>query len=702
MGEGRYRPVAEVIGYLKEDSTSGERQVLRALSDSLPRDFAVYVECPLHDENMERMPDFIILAPFGVVILEVKDWVYIVEADKFYAMIRTRSGGIRRHKSPVSGARGLAHILARKLERVPALLGERHRLKIPWGYAVVLPNLDSTPINQLRKPWGWRYVLGMEDLRPHVIAKRLKATLPFDYDLQSTDLRYVRSVINPVALITSPDRARTLVIDEVQERIVTESPRVSVMPLAGPESPVPQAEPVNLFTPSEPDAAASSAAPLEQKSPVLESVTRNFSIRLVRGVAGSGKTLVLMQRARYLAAQHPRWRIGVFTFNNPLVQSLRASLKGIPNVKVTSFHKQCSALLRQHTAWHSPHESAGWLKNHAERWPIVAQMGVEFVQAEIRWIKEVGIETRAEYLEVERKGRGQSLQRGGRRRQAIYDVLEAYNNWLAEQRSYDWADVPYLVLEGLDSGSIFCRPYDAVLIDEAQDFAPSWIQVIKRLLKPDSGLIFLADDPSQSIYRYYSWREKGIPVVGRTRWLRVPYRNTREIYRAAYEVIREDELLRQNLEEQLGLTLEPDLNSEYLRSGPRPQLREFRTPDNEFDFIRSEVEWLLQKGLDAREIAVLHRRRRGVGKLQQVLQGTGVEVSTFHAFKGLEFETVFLSQMQLAFPEGVERSEQALSEERRLVYMAMTRARERLYLGYEGHWPAPMEGVCAYAERAIA
>jgi superfamily I DNA/RNA helicase len=293
------------------------------------------------------------------------------------------------------------------------------------------------------------------------------------------------------------------------------------------------------------------------------------------------------------------------------------------------------------------------------------------------------------------------LRRGGRQRQAIYDALEAYNAWLAEQRSYDWADVPYLVLEGLDSESIFCRPYDAVLIDEAQDFAPSWIQVIKRLLKPDSGLIFLADDPSQSIYRYYSWREKGIPVVGRTRWLRVPYRNTREIYRAAYEVIREDELLRQNLEEQLGLTLEPDLNSEYLRSGPRPQLREFRTPDNEFDFIRSEVEWLLQKGLDAREIAVLHRRRRGVGKLQQVLQGTGVEVSTFHAFKGLEFETVFLSQMQLTFPEGVERSEQALSEERRLVYMAMTRARERLYLGYEGHWPAPMEGVCAYAERAL-
>jgi hypothetical protein len=44
--------------------------------------------------------------------------------------------------------------------------------------------------------------------------------------------------------------------------------------------------------------------------------------------------------------------------------------------------------------------------------------------------------------------------------------------------------------------------------------------------------LFLADDPMQSIYRYYSWREKGVPVAGRTRWLRIPYRNTREIYQA--------------------------------------------------------------------------------------------------------------------------------------------------------------------------
>jgi superfamily I DNA/RNA helicase len=67
----------------------------------------------------------------------------------------------------------------------------------------------------------------------------------------------------------------------------------------------------------------------------------------------------------------------------------------------------------------------------------------------------------------------------------------------------------------------------------------------------------------------------------------------------------------------------------------------------------------------------------------------------------LEFEVVFLSQLQHTFPDGIDCSPQSLSEERRLVYMSMTRARERLYLNYEGHWPAAMDGVCQYADRAL-
>jgi hypothetical protein len=697
--------MAKVIGYLREDqATRGENQVLKKLSASLPDDFCIYVECPLHDGDMERMPDFIVLTTFGVIVLEVKDWVEIIEADKYHAKIRTRRGRVYKHKNPVNAARDFAHILARKLEVVPQLLREERKLKIPWGYATVLPNLPSSVISQLRKPWGQAQVLGVRDLESHVVTQRLKATVPYTYDLRREDIRCIKGVINPVTLITSGSERPALILDEEQEQIVTEAPHI---PAGEPAKPRPKAgEQRTLSLTREPESREVDLEPQPatpgERPPLLEDVMRNFSIRLVRGVAGSGKTLVLTQRARYLAAQHPEWRIGVFTFNTPLTENLRASLKGTPNIKVTNFHRLCSALLRGYVSWSEPCRPDGWVNRNLEQWPIIQEMGPDFISNEIRWIKEVGVESRADYLEAERKGRGRGLLRGGRQRKAIYDMLEAYNAWLAEQQTFDWADVPLLVLQGMDTGQITLQPFDAVLIDEAQDFAPSWIQVMKRLLKPDSGLIFMADDPSQSIYRYYSWREKGIPVTGRTRWLRVPYRNTRQIYQAAYEVIREDEILKRDLEEQLGITLKPDLGSEYLRNGPLPQLREFQSEKEEFGFIRSEIEWLLQEGVDARQMVVLHRRRRGVRKLKKDLRGLDVEAATFHSLKGLEFETVFISQMQYTFPEGIERSEYALSEERRLVYMAMTRARERLYLSYKGHWPAALHSVRQYVDRAFA
>ncbi len=698
--------MADVIGYLKDDATFGEKKVLKTLSSALPQDFQVYVECPLRHKGMERMPDFIVLTNFGIVILEVKDWVQIVRADKYYAEIRSRRGKIFKKKNPVRQARQFAEILASKLQDEPGLIDRRrHKLKIPWGYAAVFPNLRPASITQLRRPWGQVYVVGLADLQSPRVTQCLKATLPFDYDLRRRDLQYVRAVINPSVSITvevAEGKVRDVTLDETQERLVAEAPGIGEGAKES-QSSAAQVEQAS-FLPSTPEP---DTAPVRDEAavapPEVEAMMHNAAVRLVRGVAGSGKTLVLTQRARYLAAQHSQWQIAVLTFNKRLAQILQANLKGMPNVKVTHFDKLCAALLCQTREWRSPQGAEGWIRGHADEWPIVEEMGAEFLADEIKWIKEMNFASREAYLAMERKGRGGTyrLRRGGRRRKRIYDLLQAYNAWLAQGDIYDWADVPHLVLAGIDGGDIQPPAYDALLIDEAQDFAPSWVQVVKRLLRPEGSVIFMADDPSQSIYRYYSWREKGVPVVGRTRWLRIPYRNTREIYQTAYEVIRQDEILRRQLEEQVGAAIAPDLSSEYLRSGPRPQLRAFHGADDEFAYIRSQVEWLLQQGYDAREIIVLHRRRAGVRRLRRALRGTDVDVATLHGLKGLEFEVAFVSEMQEMFPAGIERSEQALSEERRLVYVAMTRARERLYLTHSGQWPAALDPILPYVESSV-
>src|SRR5690606_9216461 len=99
-----------------------------------------------------------------------------------------------------------------------------------------------------------------------------------------------------------------------------------------------------------------------------------------------------------------------------------------------------------------------------------------------------------------------------------------------------------------------------VLVDEAQDFAPSWFNVVKAVMKPE-GTMLVCDDPTQSMFKYFSWKEKGLHVQGRTSVLRVPFRSTREITRAAYSLVEADPIL--SAEEDI---LPPKLIGE-LRSG---------------------------------------------------------------------------------------------------------------------------------------
>lgn len=75
---------------------------------------------------------------------------------------------------------------------------------------------------------------------------------------------------------------------------------------------------------------------------------------------------------------------------------------------------------------------------------------------------------------------------------------------------------------------------DVVLVDEAQFFAPLWFEIVKRIVKPGTGHLFLAADPTQGfLKRGQSWRASGLEVRGRTLKLEKSYRTTREILSAA-------------------------------------------------------------------------------------------------------------------------------------------------------------------------
>lgn len=698
-----------IIGSLRpEKATAGEKKVLKALRTALPNDFDVYVELPIDEQRhrggeggARRYPDFVVLANYGFVVVEVKDWVQIERADRFGAHIRTRGNKVYKKHCPVEQAREYALILADKMKGLPARLGEKGKLKVPYGSAVVLPNLHMSTITQLRKAWGEHVVLGMADLKPHSASKRLRAAIPRNRMLTGWELDKIRGVINPTIVIEQPASGEAAVLlDREQEQIVAEPVRVEEQIELDETGRDQQATFLDAWEEirSEEEAAAQAVREAVEEPgddgllPLGRKIALNNSIRLVRGVAGSGKSLVLVQRAKYLRSMFPEWNMLALTYNDSLARSLDAQLRDV-EVPVKTFHSLCWGLIPPRDRTGSNLENpVGWLQHYREQHPVVGQLGPDYVSSEIEWIKETGLVERARYLKAERKGRERGL--GRNQREDVFEVFLAYQSYLAENNMYDYGEFPYMVLRAMAEDPDMEGRYDAVLIDEAQDFAPVWMEVIKRILKENGGLLFMADDPSQSIFRYHSWKAKGVPVVGRTRWLRVPYRNTRQIFEAAYELIRSDEALLRQMREETGMDLEPDLAGSQLRDGEKPLLRVFEDNEDMVRVLRSEISHLLQEGIPPEQIAVLHRRASGRKMLKRELQGLNVVVNTFHGLKGMEYRVVFLTGLEESFRGSRgEMTGDELSAERRLLYMAMTRARARLWLCSIGRPPQQLRAV---------
>lgn len=662
--------MAQIFGELRTTPTEGEKKVYRSLRDNLPNDYYVFVECPIHFPREIRHPDFIILTNYGVIVLEIKDWLKVERATPHEAIVRDRSFQEHRFPNPVEDTRNLSIAMANLFEKDPDLLDERGRLRVRWQSAIVLTNLGSAELTQVRRVWGEEFVFGLAEVQnPDILRARLRNLVPEGRasTLTRVEIQAIKKIIYPEYIAESAGRP-PVVLDDQQLSIAVEPIKAIEEKELIPEK---QETQEVLFEITENDKP--------QEAPVL-SIAKNSSVRLVRGVAGSGKTIVLMQRAKYLAKNNPDWKIAIVTFNNDLAEHLRASTKGIASISVFTFHSLCFRLLSACGQMKKASDSLpGYVRKNKQVSGSKNEDDYEFITDEITWIRDMGISSLQQYQRTERLGRGRIP--SGLSREHVWQVNSEYQEFLDSQHLIDWADAPWLLLQNFDC---LKEPpqFDAILVDEAQDFAPVWFQVLQKVHKPQ-GVFFLTDDPSQSIYRYYSWAQKGVHVVGRTRWLKVPYRNTTEIYQAAYAVIESDPILRSQIDKDEDLAL-PDLTSDILRHGEKPLLQKFISIEEEILSIKSSIELLLRK-YHPKQIAVLTRHKNTVRKLERNLGMTQVVIDTLHSQKGLEYEVVFL--VDLGDFSVDESNAESLSNAKRLLYMAMTRSKEKLVMSYSGNLP---------------
>lgn len=436
-----------------------------------------------------------------------------------------------------------------------------------------------------------------------------------------------------------------------------------------------------------------------------DALAREMRIQVINGVAGSGKTLILLYRLRLLQALFPQKRYLVLTHNRPLIRDMRfryTALAGAQTdvIQWNTFMGWCrknwpdeqsfsvirssdrERLLRN--VWHT----------HLRETSLTADM----FTSEVDWIKDNGIATREAYLEADRRGRGFRLNES--QREQCFHAALAYQQQLQKRQELDWGDVPRRYWHWMEQGALEPPHYDVVLVDEAQFFAPIWFNIVRRLIPEETGYLFLAADPTQGFLRRGdSWKSiTGLEVRGRSHHLRRSYRTTRAILTCAFA------FYRQRLPEEEAELLLPDLSG--MQKGKPPHLLRFTAAQDERARIVSEITRAVAQGLPKRHIMVLHASWKGVEALIEALNqelgagaardpkdelpGEFIRVATLTAATGLESPVVFVSGIHELFEKEEslrltedERAE-LLQKHTRQLYMAFTRAGQHLVITHVG------------------
>ena len=441
----------------------------------------------------------------------------------------------------------------------------------------------------------------------------------------------------------------------------------------------------------------------------------DFSVRLVNGVAGSGKTLIALHRARLLAELFPRQRILVLIHNTPVVADLKERLRRAgralpPNVDFMTVFAWLVAQWRRAFGVRprlptDPDEVAGLVRFHRGRWPGLKATDAQLL-AELDFIDDHLIVDEAGYAAASRSGRGFSL-RAAERAQ-VWALYAAVAKSLRSAGLLRWSALPRTLCLARDRHDRLQR-YDHILVDEAQFCVPSWFEAVKLSLA-ERGQLFLCADPNQGFMKSgLSWRSAGLDVTGRTKRLRRSYRSTAHILGAATSVL---QLLGQRDPDDY---LEPDFTG--MDEGRPPQLLYADTPQDAVDRLVNELAALAgERGLPLDAFLVIYgrnvnkaalywglRRRFGAGCVWWFNEhsqkrapprrdgGTCLRLANLDTATGLEAAVVLLVGVEgllgLDAPPGAGGADAAgaqgaaeQEDQLRKLYMAMTRAGRHLVL----------------------
>ena len=439
----------------------------------------------------------------------------------------------------------------------------------------------------------------------------------------------------------------------------------------------------------------------------------NGAIRVLGG-AGTGKTVVAMHRAAYLAKEvynNPNSRILFTTFTKNLAADIQANLRklcsadALNRIEVVNLDSWVTGLFKR-----SGYEFqiAYWPQNKTLRTAWDTAMAVappgEFAESFYRdeWelvAQASGCEDWESYKKASRSGRGVRLSRAQRKR--IWPVFEEYRNQLQKRGLREPEDAFRDAAVILEKGDGHVQ-YDAVIVDEAQDMSTNAFALIRKIVPEGANDLFIVGDGHQRIYRrQVILGRAGINIRGRRGYrLRINYRTTDEIRRFAVS------LLEGTVVDDLDGGEDTTSGYKSLMHGVVPEVVAHADFDKEMETIvawlnngRIENTCLVARTKKLRDKYDAALRERGI-ETYLVKRSTpddprtpGVRIATMHRVKGIEFSRMIIASVNedlIPLKEELERSsDQAIRSEkeaweRALLYVAVTRAKKDVLITSSG------------------
>jgi len=438
----------------------------------------------------------------------------------------------------------------------------------------------------------------------------------------------------------------------------------------------------------------------------------------VTGGAGTGKTITALHRASYLASQadapapgHPS--VLLTTYTNNLADALTGQFDQLVENEGIRHRVEIGTVDR--LAYHVIERARGtrpaiavtkdlrqlWAAKAAE---VDATFPVTFLERE--WEQVIlaqDLHTEQQYLTCLRTGQGRPLSKA--QRSVVWQVTQRVVTELLARNQATFLQLANEAARILrETGDPLFRH---AIVDEAQDLHPAQWRLIRAATAPGPNDLFIVGDPHQRIYHNrVSLTQLGIQVRGRSRRLTVNYRTTQEILAWAVPLLGEQPVA--------GLDDQVDSLVGYWSPmhGRRPEVRATASWDQELAALVAKIQGWLDGGMEPHAIGVAARvgylgkqasallAERGIAAAAPRSQGKkgAVRVGTMHGMKGLEFQAVAVIGVndenmpyQRVLADDADdpvASALDLQRERCVLFVACTRARDHLYVSYNGA-PSP-------------